>query len=113
MTTHHAAAPPTGAFCDKAITLQSIPMPADTVVGDYIGAGWLLAEMDKAGGKRASSYARARTVTVGIAAMSFHHPVFVGDVVIFETEILRQGRSSLTVGIAAVRRTAVMAAERA
>ena len=85
----------------KLITLQNIPMPADTITGNYISAGWLLAEMDKAGGKRAHSYIQGRAVTVGINAMSFHKPVFVGDLVIIETNILRQGRSSLTVGVEA------------
>ena len=59
--------------------LRTIAMPADTnAYGDIFG-GWLLAQMDLAAGSFAIMRARGRVATVGIEAMSFHRPVYVGD----------------------------------
>lgn len=89
---------------DKTLTFQLQPMPADTITENRISAGWLLSEMDKASGRRAHDYIYAgdkahqgRTVTVGIDAMVFKKPLFVGDLVKIYTEIARQGRSSVTI----------------
>lgn len=83
----------------RYLTLRSIPMPADTITEDYISAGWLLSEMDKAGGRHAYNYVGDKTVTVGLDAMSFKKPVHVGDLVSFYTEIVRLGRTSLVVKV--------------
>ena len=82
---------------EKALTLQMIPMPADTISEDFISAGWLMAQMDLAGGRRAYEYVGGRAVTVGVESMSFKKPVFVGDLVSFYTEVVKQGRTSLTI----------------
>ena len=59
--------------------LRTVAMPADTnAYGDIFG-GWLLAQMDLAAGGYAIMRARGRVATVGIEAMSFHRPVYVGD----------------------------------
>ncbi len=83
----------------RQLTLQTLPMPADTIADNYISAGWLLSQMDLAGGRRAHDYTGARTVTVGLNAMSFRKPVFVGDLVSIYTEVVRQGRTSLTLKV--------------
>jgi acyl-CoA thioesterase YciA len=80
-------------------TLRAIAMPGDAnPFGDVFG-GWLLAQMDLAGGTTATRRAKGRTATVAITAMSFHRPVFVGDEVTCYAEIIRIGRTSLTVKI--------------
>jgi len=83
----------------RHLTLQSIPLPADTIAERYISAGWLLSQMDLAGGRRADDYSRKRAVTIGIDSMSFKKPVFVGDMVSIYTEVVRQGRTSITLKI--------------
>lgn len=83
----------------RELTLRTIPMPADTIAGDFISAGWLLSQMDMAGGRRAYDYIEDRAVTVGLEAMSFKKPVHVGDLVSIYTEIVRQGRTSMTVKV--------------
>ena len=68
--------------------LRTIAMPADTnAYGDIFG-GWLLAQMDLAAGSYAIQRARGRVATVGIEAMSFHRPVFVGDQVSCDAQYL-------------------------
>jgi acyl-CoA thioesterase YciA len=63
-----------------AVSLRALCMPTDTnQYGDIFG-GWLLGQMDIAGGVFASQIANGRTATVAVAAMTFRKPVNVGDV---------------------------------
>lgn len=79
--------------------LRTIAMPADTnAYGDIFG-GWLLAQMDLAAGSYAIMRARGRVATVGIEAMSFHRPVYVGDQVSCFCRTLRVGNTSITVHV--------------
>jgi acyl-CoA thioesterase YciA len=71
--------------------------------GDIFG-GWLLAQMDLAGGSLATQRARGRCATVAVDGMVFHEPVFVGDEVSCCGELVRTGRTSVTVRIEAWRR---------
>ena len=86
---------------ERALTEQLVPRYKDTIADDYIDAGWLLSEMDTAAGLRAHAYTGGRTVTRAIDAMSFDKPVRVGDIVQIFTEVVNQGRSSMTVKVEA------------
>lgn len=84
---------------NRVPTLREIPLPKDVNLAGDIFGGWMLSQMDLAGASCASRFSRKRIVTVGIEAMSFHEPVFVGDEVSFYADIVRVGRSSITVKI--------------
>jgi acyl-CoA thioesterase YciA len=79
--------------------LQAVAMPADTNPAGDIFGGWLLSQMDLAGGILASRVAKGRVVTVGIDKMNFHLPVFVGDVVSCRGEIIKKGKTSIQLKI--------------
>jgi acyl-CoA thioesterase YciA len=79
-------------------------MPADANPNGDIFGGWLLAQMDLAGGNLAMQRARGRCATVAVDGMVFHEPVFVGDEVSCYGEVIRTGRSSITTRIEAWRR---------
>jgi acyl-CoA thioesterase YciA len=64
--------------------------------GDILG-GWVLSQMDIAGGNVAARVARGRVATVAITAMTFVQPIKVGDVVTIYGEVERIGTSSITV----------------
>lgn len=56
------------------LTLRTIAMPADTnPQGDMFG-GWMVAQMDLAGGNCATYHAKGRVVTVAIDKLIFHKP---------------------------------------
>jgi acyl-CoA thioesterase YciA len=79
--------------------LRAIAMPADAnPFGDIFG-GWLLSQMDLAGGAVARRRAKGRTATVAITAMTFHRPVFIGDEVTCYAQIVKIGRTSITVKV--------------
>jgi len=55
--------------------------------------------MDIAGGITAGQRAGGRVATVAVTAMTFHLPVYVGDVLCVYTEIEKIGRTSITVAL--------------
>ena len=81
------------------LALRAVAMPAFANPHGDIFGGWLLSQMDLAGGTVATRRAKGRVVTVGVTAMSFHRPVFVGDEVTCHAEIVKIGRTSMTVKI--------------
>ncbi|MDP6258347.1 MAG: hotdog domain-containing protein, partial [Rhodospirillales bacterium] len=58
-------------------TITVVAQPADTNPSGDIFGGWILAQMDVAGGVAASRCAQGRTVTIGVKEMEFHRPVRV------------------------------------
>ncbi len=83
------------------LSLRMLAMPADTNPAGDIFGGWLLSQMDIAGGLAAKQRSSGRTVTIAVNSMTFHKPVFVGDVVCCYTNIERIGRTSLEVRVQA------------
>lgn len=79
--------------------VRTLAMPADTNPAGDIFGGWLLAQMDVAGGIVAYERAGGRVATIAIDAMAFHAPVNVGDVVSCYAEVIRAGRTSLSVQV--------------
>ena len=87
---------PVGDLC-----IRTLAMPADTNQNGDIFGGWLLSQMDLAGGVFASKITKSRTVTVAIEAMNFRKPVFVGDLVSVHATLVRIGKTSITVHLEA------------
>lgn len=81
------------------VALQTIAMPADTNPSGDIFGGWVLSQMDLAGSVVARRRALGRVATIAIEAMKFHKPVLVGDLVSCYGEIVRIGRTSLSVHV--------------
>ncbi len=79
--------------------LRTIAMPGDANPSGDIFGGWLLAQMDLAGGSIAHQRARGRVATVAVTAMTFHLPVLVGDEVSCYGEIVRIGRTSIAIKV--------------
>jgi acyl-CoA thioesterase YciA len=78
--------------------------PADTnAYGDVFG-GWLMGLMDSGAGLFAARYSKGRAVTVAMDGMVFHKPVKVGDEVSIYAELVKVGRSSMTIFTEAWRR---------
>lgn len=76
-------------------------MPADTNPSGDIFGGWLLGQMDIAGGVFAAQIAQGRTATVAVDAMVFRKPVRVGDVMCLYTDLVRIGTTSIAVRVEA------------
>lgn len=78
---------------------RTLAMPADTnPTGDIFG-GWIMALMDGAALMTATSHASGRVVTVAVSNIAFLRPVKVGDAVCCYTDVVRVGRTSLTLSV--------------
>ena len=91
--TGHATLP------DQQPTLRVIPRPMDTNAGGDIFGGWIMSQVDIAGSIPAYRRARGRVVTVAVNSFHFREPVFVGDLVSLYADIIKIGRTSITVDV--------------
>ena len=84
---------------DSSLILRTLAMPADTnPTGDIFG-GWIMAQMDIAGGILAKETTRSRVVTVAVDSFKFLKPVKVGDVVCCYGRVLRIGSTSIAIAL--------------
>jgi acyl-CoA thioesterase YciA len=81
------------------LTTRTLCMPADTNPHGDIFGGWLLGQMDIAGGIFAANLAQSRTATVSVEAITFLKPVSVGDVICVYTDLIRTGTTSVKVHV--------------
>ncbi len=84
---------------DRQPVIRIIPMPADTNAHGTIFGGWVMAQVDLAGSVPATVRARGKVVTVSVNSFQFKQPVFVGDLVSFYADVVKIGRTSLTVDV--------------
>ncbi len=94
MTTDNNSKPPRG---EPAV--RTVPMPSDANANGDIFGGWVLSQMDIAGGTIAGRHARGRVVTIAVDAMTFHRPIQVGDLVSIYGHVSKIGRTSITVDL--------------
>jgi acyl-CoA thioesterase YciA len=83
------------------LTVRTLAMPADTNANGDIFGGWVLSQMDQAGGIAGVERARGRVVTIAVDAMTFIRPVKVGDVLCVYTAVEHVGRTSMKIHIEA------------
>ena len=83
----------------REVVLRVVPMPSDAnYTGDIFG-GWIMSQVDVAGSIPALRLARGRIATVAVNSFAFKQPVLIGDLVSFYAEIVRVGRTSITVDV--------------
>lgn len=83
----------------KEPALRVIPMPSDAShTGDIFG-GWIMSQVDLAGSIPAVRLARGRVATVAVNSFVFRQPVFVGDLLSFYADVVKVGRTSITVDV--------------
>ncbi len=83
----------------KQPALRVVPMPADSNSSGDIFGGWVMSQVDIAGSIPAIQAARGRVATVAVQSFVFKQPVLVGDVVSLYADIVRIGRTSITVSV--------------
>lgn len=81
------------------LLLRTLAMPADTNPNGDIFGGWIMAQMDIAGGILAKEICCARTVTVAVDSIVFIRPVQVGDVVCCYGDVIHIGTTSVKISL--------------
>ena len=84
---------------NKIPSIRAVAMPAVTNPSGDIFGGWVLSQMDLAGGVLASQISKKRMTTVAVDKMRFHKPIMVGDIVSFYTKLVSIGNTSITIDI--------------
>ena len=79
--------------------IRTIAMPKDTNPRGDIFGGWILSQMDLAGGEVARKRAQGKVTTIAISEIQFLKPVYVGDVVSCFAKIEKVGTTSITIKI--------------
>jgi len=82
--------------------VRTVPQPADMNGNGDIFGGWVLSQMDVAGGALAARVAKGRVATVAITAMTFVQPIKVGDMVSIYGDVVKIGRTSITITLETV-----------
>jgi acyl-CoA thioesterase YciA len=90
MTTSHT---------DQELVMRVMPMPADVNANGDIFGGWIMAQVDIAGGVLAARLAKGRVATVAVNEFIFKQPVSIGDLLSFYAHVLRIGNTSVTVRV--------------
>lgn len=83
------------------LTLRTLAMPADANAAGDIFGGWVMAQMDLSCGIRAAERARGRVVTAAVKEMAFALPVKIGDTLCIYTDVVKVGRTSMTLKVEA------------
>jgi acyl-CoA thioesterase YciA len=81
------------------LVMKVIPMPADCNANGDIFGGWVMAQVDLAGAVLPARYANGRMATVAVNEFIFKQPVRLGDILSFFAEVIRVGRTSVTVRV--------------
>jgi len=82
--------------------LRTVPRPGDINANGHIFGGWVLSQMDIAGGIIASRVAQGPVATVAIESMQFIAPVLMKDIVSVYAHLEKRGRTSMSIRIAVV-----------
>ena len=80
-------------------SLRVVPMPADANHNGDIFGGWIMSQVDIAGGIVAGRIARGRVATVAVNEFVFKEPVQIGDVLSLYAAVERIGNTSITVDV--------------
>ena len=81
------------------LLMRTMAMPADTNANGDIFGGWIMSQMDLGGSLLANEVALGRVGTVAVSEMNFSRPVKVGDVVCTYGDLIKVGRTSITVQV--------------
>jgi acyl-CoA thioesterase YciA len=82
--------------------LRVVPGPTDINANGHIFGGWVLSQMDIAGGIVASQRSNGPVATVAIEGMKFITPIHIRDLISVYAHVERVGRTSMGVRIEVV-----------
>ena len=83
----------------KIPAIRVAAYPKELNPGGGIFGGWIMSQVDVAGAITAYERAKGLTATVSVKSFEFHEPVFVGDVISCYTNIIKTGRTSITIKV--------------
>ena len=84
---------------DSSTILSQVMQPQDANIAGNVHGGVIMKLIDNAAGVACVKHAKTNVVTASIDRLSFHHPVFVGDLMSLRASLNMVGKSSMEVGV--------------
>jgi len=84
---------------ETSVVMTQLMTPQDANVAGNVHGGVIMKLIDSAAGIVAKRHSRVNVVTASIDSLNFHHPVFIGDLLILKASLNLVGRTSMEVGI--------------
>ena len=84
---------------DSSVAIAQVMVPQDVNPSGNVHGGVIMRLIDTTAGVVASRHARSNVVTVSIDRLDFHHPVFVGDLLVLKGSLNMVGRTSMEIGV--------------
>jgi uncharacterized protein (TIGR00369 family) len=85
--------------CESSITTAVQMNPEDANPAGNVHGGVVMRHVDTVAGAVAIRHSRKNCVTASIDRLDFHHPIFVGDLLILKASLNHVGRTSMEVGV--------------
>ncbi len=73
--------------------------PQDANPAGNVHGGVIMKLIDTAAGAVAIRHSRSNAVTASVDRLSFHSPIFIGDLVMFKASLNMVGKSSMEIGV--------------
>ncbi|MDR1276444.1 MAG: acyl-CoA thioesterase [Candidatus Accumulibacter sp.] len=84
---------------DETPMLRVVPLPSDVNQNGSVFGGWVMSQVDMAGGQTAMRRARGRVATISVDSFLFKSPLVIGDIVSFYADIVSTGKTSIKVAV--------------
>jgi uncharacterized protein (TIGR00369 family) len=82
-----------------SLTIAQVMQPQDANPAGNVHGGGIVKLIDTAAAVVASRHARRNAVTASIDSLSFHSPVYVGDLLFLRASLNMAGRTSMEIGV--------------
>ena len=84
---------------ESAVVTSIVMMPEDANPAGNVHGGVIMKHVDETAGVVAFRHTRRNSVTASIDRLTFHYPVFVGDLLTLRASINLAGRTSMEIGV--------------
>lgn len=85
--------------CESAVTSSILMVPEDANPAGNVHGGVIVRYIDETAGVVAFRHCRSNAVTASIDRVTFHHPVFIGNLLTLKAGLNMAGRTSMEVGV--------------
>jgi len=84
---------------ESTVLMAQLMTPEDANPAGNVHGGVIMKLIDNAGGTAAARHARCNVVTASIDRLHFHHPVYIGNLIMLKASLNMVGKTSMEVGV--------------
>lgn len=84
---------------ESRVIVSQVMQPADANPAGNVHGGTIMKLIDNAGGVAAVRHCRGNAVTASVDRLDFHHPAFIGDLLILSASLNMTGKTSMEIGV--------------